>query len=180
MARVWPSWFIHPMVEEFVFGISQELMSGLVSPCCVTSASCSCCVLAPFSGHCPAQKVTPVAFLWPGYLVVVFSALSFPHSVPGQEGLFPALAGWSWVICVGAPHLLPSALGWLQEKATALGHAGALKVGMLGWEVPFLTPWLGTWSASQLWEWAIKELCGWQPEGRCLGQVQISVQAGGI
>lgn len=40
-------------------------------------------------------------------------------------------------------------LSGMQEKAGALGCAGALKVGVLGWEVPFLTPQLGTWSISQ-------------------------------
>lgn len=122
----------------------------------VCSASYSHCVLVPFSGHFPLKGPLCGLTLARLFHGSVFSALSSPHSAPGQEGLFPPHAGSCWVFSVGAPHgclsspaLSHPSLGRMQQKTDALGHAGALKVRVLGCEIPLLTPQLGTWSVSQ-------------------------------
>lgn len=70
--------FIYPS-----YGMRNVFVEALRGSCrgcppvvlAVRSASRSHYVLAPFPGHCPPQKVTPVAFLWPDSFMVQSSVL---------------------------------------------------------------------------------------------------------
>lgn len=150
---------------------------GTFPPCCVTSASCSCCVLAPFSGHYPAQKVTPVAFLWPGYLVIVFSALSFPHSVPGQRSRIPTTC-WlilGVVLCRSSSSPALCAHGWDAGEVRCPGPCRSPQGGDAGMRDPFCHTTTGNMAYIPVMAVGNKGAVLWQPEGRCPGQVKISV-----
>lgn len=85
--------------------------SGVMSGLSPRGAGCPLCLTLPlcpctFSRSLPSPKGNscglPLARLFHGS---VFSALSFPHSAPGQEGLFPPHTRCLGVLCRGSSRM---------------------------------------------------------------------------